>query len=824
MAANIPGAERALPGAYSELQSITQGVSVPSGSRVGVIIGEGARSVIVVSNAQGGGNDGVGADGNLTGTPDGRHFYLGGQEATGPLIENRTRIFKNGVPLTVLEEAIDDNGFDNRYDVRVDIENGFIELQAAHLVDQGGSYYRTGIANTGNGTIDSLTLIDPNTPAETWTARCTTIRRDGYGNPVSGYAHFVVRGSVSGILLDGYGNQITWQSDSQVRSNGVLQFAISEGVQPFVEGDSFVIQVTDGALVAGDTLTAQFIAVADINDPVYFEDINSLTAKHGRPSTANRLSLGAQLAFANGTPGVYAVEAAPALPRRISYTLVTSSNGEQDEEELTFPLPLGVTPDSDSNINFFVRNPITGVERQIIPNKVDFFNPTITANPSSFIFGGDYEYSYTVVQEQAVVNSGNNGELVILDGTTASLHSASVIFNLNDLSGTRTIQIVNATNPENNGVFAITAVVNGNVTITAPGGFVAEAGLEFQVLDSATTSSRILWTEDLALTLGESLRATVVDDKDADFFDPGWISAYEACEAIEVDMVCPLPSQTISTIFQNGKVHVTTQSNILNRHERILFIGAIAGLKPENVIGTEPAAVEDIGVLEGIQGDSIIEILAGDTEDLADYGVQNNYGDSYRVFYFYPDEIVVQTGSDRITVDGFFMAAAALGYFSGSSQINEPLTNKTLAGFNILRTKLYSPRTEQNLAASGITVVRPLASGGLVLWGKSTTNSLLPEEEEMSVVFIRDRISKDIRLAFQPYIGKAETQTTTQSLYARATQMMRSFLSRRLITRFKNLVVERDPVEPRQWNVRAEVMPVFGVNWVYIRFGVGVLE
>src|SRR5690606_39232357 len=202
----------------------------------------------------------------------------------------------------------------------------------------------------------------------------------------------------------------------------------------------------------------------------------------------------------------------------------------------------------------------------------------------------------------------------------------SVQFGLDDLSATRSVRILNSTEG-NDGVYNIVSVSGGVVTITAPGGFVSEENVQFKVLDSETTSARILLSSDLALTLGQRLRCTLVDTRDADFFDAGWVNAYDAIERIDIDMVVPLPSQTISAIFQNGKVHVETMSNIRNRRERILLIGAIKGLTPEAVIGTRLAAVEDIGILEGIQGDNVSEILAGDTEDLADYGVHNNYGD-----------------------------------------------------------------------------------------------------------------------------------------------------------------------------------------------------
>lgn len=824
--ANINGAENVNPGVYSQTNTISSGVSVPIGLRTAVLMGEGLREEVLVSSALGNGNDGFDSSYSSTTTNvTGRHFLLGNSSVVvAPVISNRTRLFRSGVELEVVEDTIDSGSFSSSYDARVDPTTGEIELQPASLVDQGGTYYLASGSNIGDGTIGNLSLIDTNAQPETWTIRCSSIRRDGSGNPVDGYAKFIARGSESGVLLDGYGNQITWQSNGVVVNNDVLSFSISEGATAFREGDSFAIQVQGGALTSGESLTARYISQLDLNTPEYFSDLNKLIAKHGNVSIDNRLSIGGQLAFANGTPGIYTIQTKPAIPRRVSYTLEDSANGEADIEDLTFELPLNITPDVDANINFFVTSPLTGEETQIIPNKVDFYNSGITANPSSFVFGASYDYSYTVILDNSVQKQSEDGVLTLTSSTTATLSSDNVSFDLDDVSATRSLVIQNS-GSGNDGTYIITGIFNGKLLLSSTTPFGAdETSVEFLLTDSSDSSARILFTDDLALNLGESLRATVVDTKDADFFDAGWLEAYESAEKIDVNMVVPLPSQTISAIFQNGKVHVETMSNIRLRKERILFVGAIAGLEPENIIGTTNAAVEDIGVLEGIQGDSATEILAGNIEDLANYGVQASFGDSYRCVYFYPDEIVVQVGSSKETLDGFFIGAAAAGYFSGNTKIQEPLTNKSLSGFTILSTKLYTPTIQENITQSGVSLLTPITGGGKVIWGKTTTDSLEPTEEEISIVFIRDRISKSMRRAFLSYIGRAETPTTKATLYQVAQSLMNSFISQNLITQFSGLTVNRDDVEPRQWNVTVSVQPVYPINWIFLTINVGRLD
>lgn len=820
MSPNYPGSTSSEPTVVSLVETNSRGVSVPGGVRVAALVGEGRRVETLVANAIGSGNDGLSVTYTANGVKDGRHFKL----SSVPVVENRTTLFKNGIPLVGLESEPDGTAFSSRYDYRFGITSGKIELQGAALVDQGGSFYSSSTLNTGNGTISTLTLQDANALSETWTVRCISVRRDGYGDPIDGYAKFIAQGSVSGVPLDGYGNQITWESNGVAVSNSILRFAINEGASAFIEGDKFTIRVKGGALSRSDTLVAQYICVTDLNDPEYFSDVDNIASKHGRPSLDNLLSLGAQLAFANSPPGVVCCQAAPSIPRRLSYILEESASGDDLADDLSFSLPLGVIPDADAGINFFVTDPVTGTETQLVPNKSPFYDPAVTTSPNTFFFGAGYTYSYTVILDPTYesIKQGDDGVLTNVSGLTATLSSQTVTFNSDDASSTRRVRIL--TPSGNAGIYEVVSVSSGVVTISrVSGAFVTGTGVEFEVLDEDGSSARILFTDDLALSAGQTLRATVVDTKDADFFDVGWQEAYESLEKLEVDIIVPLPSQTISACMATARAHVEAMSNIQNRKERVLFTGAIKGLTPENVIGTEPAAVENIGVLEGIQGDDTSEILAGNVEDLTDYGVQNSYGNTYRVVYFYPDEIVVQIGADNVKVSGFFIAAAAAGYLSAIPNVAIPLTNKKIAGFSILRDKLYRPIIRGRLVDAGICLLQPATGGGTVIWGRTTTASGFPEEEELSIIFIRDRIAKDMRTAFLGFVGQAEGPTLQGSLMARATGVLESFIGRGLITSYRDLKVIRDKVDPRQWNITVQVQPVYPVNYIFIRIGIGIL-
>lgn len=917
---NAPGASGILPSVISEVITQSRGVSIPGGIRTAALIGLGSRTETIIISALGSGLDGFNPTYTSTNGSDGRHFTL----SLFPVVSNRTTLFKNGVPLILLEEDIDDGYFGSRYDARLDIETGRIELQRSALVDQAGSFYTSSATNVGNGTVENLSLVDNNAPTETWSIKCISVQRSAFNVPIANTAKFIAFGSVSGTKLDSNGNPVVWISNNQIVSNSVLQFSINEGSTVLREGDSFVIKVKGGVLSKNDTLTATYIAETDLNDPEFFSEIAAINKKHGSPTTENTLALGCDLAFSNSPPGIMTVQAKPAIPRRTSYNLFdTIDASSTDEDTFIIPLPFGVTPDFDAQIHFFVTNPTTGVETQVLPNKYEFYTLDTSGNPTTndFIFDdtpapGGYSFFYTVVKGTASINfamdgylnrsltsstlaqfssdtvtfdstyvgkqlkmvgsseNANNGIFDIISVSSGILgisatdsppfatfvNETSVSFSLinpvtnttvplstdNDgvliaISSTSTATFtssgidfsdfatllglklrVTVSANGNEGTFDITAYDSGTNTLTIAKSFVSEADLEFEVLDPDEESDFLVMNHNV-MPDGNALRVTLVDSRDADFYDSQWTEALASLETVECDIVVALPTQTKSIIFQAALAHCRTMSNIRNRKERVFFTGAIQGLVPNNLIGSEAAAVEDIGILEGIQGDSVTEILSGNTEDLTNYSVSDAFGNTFRCVYFFPDEIVVQAGGDNVKVDGFYLAAAAAGFLSGISNVAIPLTNKVLTGFTILRNRQFTQTVLENLAAAGVCVLQPVAGGGRVLWGKTTTQSGFPEEEEISIVFIRDRIAKSMRAGFAGFIGTAEDPDTQSSMFARGTGLLNAFVSQRLITDYADLTVKRDAVDPRQWNVTVRVQPVYPVNWVYIKVSVGLL-
>jgi hypothetical protein len=432
------------------------------------------------------------------------------------------------------------------------------------------------------------------------------------------------------------------------------------------------------------------------------------------------------------------------------------------------------------------------------------------------------------------VASGTDGYVTPTTGYQATFTSPGTNFSSITNISSYKLQI-NGTSgsggiPNDNGLYDIIAVNGHSLTITKTivteglgnqfDGY-AQNGINFMMLNpSASVSTSYVVISKSVVPPGDGLRVTLVDQRDFSFYDAGWEAALASLQVVECDIVVPLPSQTISVIFQNTVSHCIEMSNIVNRKERVAIIGAINGLSPANLLGT-PVAVEAIGELENINDPSPTNILNANLADLVNYSVSAAYGETYRCIYCAPDQILVQAGANIITIDGFYQAAAVAGYLVADVQRQNPLTNKVMSGYTIQNSRLYTTTTIQQLAAAGVTVLQPVSGGGLVIWGVTTSQSGYLEEKEVSIVFIRDYLAKLLRAGFQEYAGTPQTANTAAILSTRATDLLNSFVAENLITTYTGLSVVQDDVDPTQWDISVSVSPTYPINFIYIKVTVG---
>lgn len=682
-----------------------------------------------------------------------------------------------------------------------------------------------------------------------------TVRLSSYSDPTIAFPEAI---GTNGITQGG----LTFHL---LETNGILLMGLSEGSVPFEVGDRFFVDVRSRSLARGDTLTANYIYQLDLNDPEYFTEANDLFNKHGTPSESNTLSLAAQMAFENGAPGILAVQCAPAVPRRTIETILTKVNSlgsggfvgsvaGLDDLLITIPRPtLGLRngrPSTDSRVNIFVLRGNT--ETQIFPNKYPFYDSQLqtTTQLNNWISDPDNAFSYTIVNTPAnVVGSGFLGSLGV-DVGGVYFETPEIDFNASDVG--KRIQFSSMENPAGtlyatptaiatqlygsgtHAYLTIVSVANDNKVYVDPDptktflGSLSFVDIQFIVTDPATNSddAALLLHQDLVtsgvLQQGDGIKVSYVDENDASFFDTNWFNAFEAMEAFESQIVVPVPTQNITGIFRAAVNHCENMSTIANRKERVAFIGAQKGLTTGAILGTQQLAIEDVGVLEGIQGDDPEEALSGNTEDLTNYKLSDNFS-SERAVFMYPDSIVRNVAGTNIALHGFYMAAAAAGWLSSKQNVAIPLTFKTLGGFTLTRDKVFRQTILNSLGAEGATVVQPVTGGGQVLAGRTTSQSGFVEDEEISIIFIRDTVKRTLRNSLKGFIGGVQSNDTTNLVSARVNSIMAGLVNQGLVTQYGNIRVEQDKVDPRQINVFLRFTPAYPINYVFIDIEVGVI-
>jgi len=652
-----------------------------------------------------------------------------------------------------------------------------------------------------------------------------------------------------------------------LETNGVLVMGIQEGTVPFEVGDRFYVDVDSRVLSTGDQLIAKYIAETDLNDPEFFTSANDLQTKHGAPGADNTLALGAQMAFENGAPGVLAIQCKPPVPRRTSVTLLeeVDANGtggfsgcaaadcEVDDLMLNIPLPVSGLragkPDADSSVNIFIIR--DGKETQLFPNKVGFYNSQLESEVMQldFIGNSDYAFSYTIVNTGFdILGDGINGELGVdsatgvpaiyfktleFDFDADHVGSEIVVTSMESEAGTVFSSEDDIADEGASTVLTISSVSDDGKVYVSVGdmdlGMETFVDVQFFVRnpeDTTNVDAAILLHSDLVesgiLQKGDGIRVSYIDENDADYFDSNWFDALEILEAHDAQIVVPLPRQSMSSIFRATVNHCENMSTIANRKERMALIGAQRGVTSAALIGQEEVAVEDIGIIEGIQGDDPEEVLDGNTEDLVNYKLNDNYT-SNRAVYFWPDEVVRNINGTNTMVHGFYMAAAAAGRLSATQNVAIPLTYKTLSGFSILRDKMLREVTANALGNVGATVVTPATGGGKILAGRTTSGTGFVEDEEISVMFIRDRVKQTLRQSLKGFLGKVQDENTNVLVGARVRGVMAALISQGLVSSYQDVSIERDKVDPRQINVFLRFTPAYPINYVFIDIEVGVL-
>src|SRR5690606_29151148 len=133
-------------------------------------------------------------------------------------------------------------------------------------------------------------------------------------------------------------------------------------------------------------------------------------------------------------------------------------------------------------------------------------------------------------------------------------------------------------------------------------------------------------------------------------------------------------------------------------------------------------------------------------------------------------------------------------------------------GFTIPRTRSYRPFVVNQLVDAGVCLLEPVQGGGRIVHGLTTSQSDAPEDEEISIVEIRDQVVRGLRNALRPFVGVVDNPTRIGEISGSIDKIMRGYISVRLLTGYPAILLTRNPLEARQIEITLRAFPTGVIN------------
>ena len=194
-----------------------------------------------------------------------------------------------------------------------------------------------------------------------------------------------------------------------------------------------------------------------------------------------------------------------------------------------------------------------------------------------------------------------------------------------------------------------------------------------------------------------------------------------------------------------------------------------------------------------------------------------------RVVYVVPGKVIksirdINTGrsTDR-PLHGCYLAVAvaSLGLVNDPA---EPLTNKTIAGFSYLP-ETYT-KAEMNLMATNGACILVMRGNNIYVRHGITTSTIEVNSMEITCIQIKDYVIEAVRTACgELYIGLKNTAGVVSDISYTVTNILTQFINAVIIEDFQNLSVKRSTTDPRQVDVKFEVLPIYALTYIDISFG-----
>jgi len=281
------------------------------------------------------------------------------------------------------------------------------------------------------------------------------------------------------------------------------------------------------------------------------------------------------------------------------------------------------------------------------------------------------------------------------------------------------------------------------------------------------------------------------------------VAALVDYEVEDIDIIVSMVPLTDDTSLAASYLdHVSKMSSKLERRERMAILGA-----------------DEISAALPLTGGSSWTSLMANFDVAASSGLE-----SKRIMVVSPGRVLTNYKGTSIETDGTYLAAGLAGRMVNSAfDEATPMTRKTLTTIDELVLPGRS-RSEKNiLTGLGATIME--ISGGTVLVRRAVTaNATSIASQEPSIVRAFDRVAREVREALENrFIGAKILGPTTKDDVEAATQ---TFLNRlvadEIIGAHREIKAEQNTVEPRQFDVTFEAIPVYPFIWGMVDLSISI--
>lgn len=297
----------------------------------------------------------------------------------------------------------------------------------------------------------------------------------------------------------------------------------------------------------------------------------------------------------------------------------------------------------------------------------------------------------------------------------------------------------------------------------------------------------------LAFANGASIIVARQLDPEASVLTAEMDAALLDLEPIDLYVIVPLKTDT--TLWARYQTHASKMSSKLERKERrfILGVDETSGRLPILGGGTTYAAI------------------------MATFNVPASSGlQPKRIEVMNPGRMLVTTQNAQLEVDGTIAAAALAGLKANPAfDSADSMTFKTLTGIDeLLLPELL--RSEKNtLTSLGVTVLENRGATILIRRSVSADGSSVFTQEP-SVTSSVDDVASQMRISMENRftgIKIADPKSVQADLKTAAEGFLRRFREDTIISNFANVQVERNTVEPRQFDISWDLLPVLPLLW-----------